>query len=134
MTLQEALAQQPQWVQYWTIWLGMGGFIAPLGLLFWRPTRLAGLAAVVAGILVAVGTQMLFDRMGYVKLIGLPHIIVWTPFAIYLIRLLRDDLPQAARWLIYVVLGTIVISLAFDYADVLRYLLGDHAPRAARAT
>jgi hypothetical protein len=37
----------------------------------------------------------LYDRMGYVKLLGLPHIVVWTPLAIYLVVLLRrDDLPM----------------------------------------
>jgi hypothetical protein len=130
MTMQDALAQQPTWVQVWATWLIVGGFIAPLGLLFWRQTRLAGIAALVAGIAAAIGTQMLFDRLGYVKLLGLGHIVVWTPLLIYLIYLLRQDLPTFARWLIYVTAATILISLAFDYTDVLRYLLGDHAVRA----
>jgi hypothetical protein len=103
MTLQDAPAQQPDWVQLWTTWLLIGGFVSPVGLLIWRSTRIAGIAAIAAAIAGAVGTQMIFDRLGYVKLLGLPHIVVWTPLLIYLIALLRQDMPRYARWLVYVV-------------------------------
>ncbi len=78
-------------------------------------------------------TQVLRDRLGHVKLPGLPHIIVRTPLGIYLFTRLRTNLPRPAGWLIDVVPGTIVISRAFDDTDVLRYLLGDQAPRAVPA-
>jgi integral membrane sensor domain MASE1 len=69
--------------------------------------------------------------MGYVKLLGLPHIFVWTPLAIYFVTLLRrPDVPVWPRRVIVVALGTILISLAFDYTDVARYLLGERTPLA----
>ena len=44
MTLQDALATQPAWVQVWVMWLFIGAFVLPLGLLIWRRTRIAGIA------------------------------------------------------------------------------------------
>ncbi len=131
MTLQEAIVQQPMWVQWWLYWLVAGTLIAPLGLLIWRQARIAGIATILASLVGGFGVQLLFDRMGYVKLLGLPHIVLWTPLAIYLILLLRRALPTYARWLVWLILATILISLAFDYTDALRYLLGNRAPHAA---
>jgi hypothetical protein len=94
MTLEEAVAQQPGWVGYWLYWLLFGAFILPFALLFWRQSRIAGAAAVAAAVVAGFGVGWLCDRMGYVKLLGLPHIVVWTPLAIYLVVLLRrGDLP-----------------------------------------
>jgi len=129
MTLQEAIAQQPAWIGYWLKWLVFGAFILPLTLLIWRQTRLAAVAAIVAGVAGAFATGWLYDQMGYVKLLGLPHIVVWTPLAVYLFMLLkRPDVPAWPKRIVVVVLATILISLAFDYADVARYQLGERAP------
>lgn len=129
MTLQDAIALQPGWLQYWLVWLMIGSIALPVALLFWRTTRIAGVAALLTGIAGELGIFWLFDRMGYVKLLGLPHIILWTPLAIYLVLLLRrDDLPTWPRWITMAVLATVVISLAFDYLDALRYLMGERTP------
>jgi hypothetical protein len=129
MNLQDVIALQPSWLQYWLIWLTMGSLALPVVLLFWRKTRIAGLAAIVTGVAGEFGIFWLFDRLGYVKLLGLPHIIMWTPLAIYLGLLLRRaDIPKWPRWITMIVLATLVISLAFDYADTLRYLMGERTP------
>lgn len=129
MTLQDAIALQPGWLQYWLVWLMIGSIALPVALLFWRTTRIAGVAALLTGIAGELGIFWLFDRMGYVKLLGLPHIILWTPLAIYLVLLLRrDELPTWPRWITMAVLATVVISLAFDYLDALRYLMGERTP------
>ena len=131
MTLQDAVALQPPWLTWWLTWLTFGAFILPLALLIWRETRIAGLASIVAGVLAAVATSWLYDRFGYVKLLGLPHIVVWTPLVVYMVGVLRKPaLPRYARWVLLVVVGTILISLAFDYTDLLRYALGNRAPLA----
>jgi uncharacterized membrane protein YeaQ/YmgE (transglycosylase-associated protein family) len=134
MTLQEAIAQQPAWIGYWLNWLLFASFILPLALLIWRQSRIAAIAAIVAGVAGAFGTGWLYDKMGYVKLLGLPHIVVWTPLAIYLVRQIRRaDMPKWPRWIIGVVLASILISLAFDYTDALRYLLGERMALAKPA-
>ena len=134
MTLQEAIAQQPPWVGLWLKWLFFGVFTLPIALLIWRQSRIAGIATVLSSVAAAISVGWLFDRLGYVKLLGLPHIVLWTPLVIYLVALLRrKDMPNWPRWIIIVVLGTILISLAFDYTDVMRYLLGERAPLAGPA-
>ena len=126
MTLEEALAQQPAWLGIWLNIMMLGAFVAPLALFIWKQTRLVAFAAVVAGVLSAVGVSWMFDQLGYVRLLGLPHVILWTPLAIYLIAKIRaEDMPAWPRRIMMVVLATILISLAFDYTDVIRYFLGD---------
>lgn len=134
MTIEEAIAQQPEWVGLWLKWLFFGVFILPLALLIWRQSRIAGIATVLSSVVAAVGVGWLFDQLGYVKLLGLPHIVLWTPLVIYLIwQLRRADMPKWPRWIMAVVVITILTSLAFDYADVVRYLLGETQPFASPA-
>ena len=125
MTLEDAIAQQPMWISVWLNWMLVGAFILPLTLFIWRQTRLLAALTLITGVLSAVSVSYLYDTMGYVKLLGLPHIILWTPLAIFMIHKLRGDLPKYARWIILIVLATILISLAFDYTDVIRYFLGN---------
>jgi hypothetical protein len=128
MTLDEAIAQGPAWLKLWLNWLVFAAFILPAALLIWRQTRRVGIAAIAAGMIGAGLVMLMYERFGYVKLLGLPHIIVWTPLVIYIGVLLRGELPKIARGIMIVILATIVISLAFDYTDVLRYILGERTP------
>ena len=129
MTFAQAIAQQPLWVQYWMNWLLFAAFILPLALLIWRQSRIAGIATIVASMAAAGGIMWLYGKMGYVKLLGLPHIVLWTPLAIYLVmQIRRTDMPPWPQRIILVALATILISLVFDYVDVLRYVLGERQP------
>ena len=129
MSFQEALGHQSLCVRLWLDWLVFGSLALPLALLIWRQSRLPAVAAVVAGMAGAFGVGWLYGQMGYVKLLGLPHIIFWTPLAIYLfMQLRRVDLPLWPRRIMIVVLATVVISLAFDYADSIRYFFGERTP------
>ena len=129
MTLNEAMAAHgPDWLGIWMPVLFGGAFILPLTLLIWKPTRLAAIVTVLASFLGALTTNMLYSKMGYVKLLGLPHIIFWTPIVIYLFTLLRKPaVGKIPTGIITVVSVVILISLAFDYTDVIKYLLGDRA-------
>ncbi len=126
MTFQDAVAHQPLWVRLWLVWLLFGAGALPLALFIWKQSRKVALAALIANIPAGLGTAWIYQLMGYVKLLGLAHIIFWTPLAVYLyMQLKRSDLPNWPRWIIILVLATIAISLAFDYSDALRYLLGE---------
>ena len=126
MTFQEAISHQPQWVQLWLNWLLFAAVALPLTLFIWKQTRITAAIALVANIGGGLGTGWLYSQMGYVKMLGLPHIIFWTPLAIYFFLTLRSrNLSSWPRWIMTVVLVTIVISLAFDYTDLLRYALGN---------
>ena len=126
MTFNEAVALQPAWVQIWLNILLFGVFLLPLSFLFWRQSRLAGIVTLAAAALGAGGVFWLYAQLGYVRLLGLPHILLWTPAAIYLwSQIRRADMPAWPRRLISISLVVIVISLAFDVADVGRWLLGE---------
>ena len=100
----------------------------------WRQSRIAGLLGILAGVAAGFAVQWLYDQLGYVKLLGLPHILLWTPYALYLVaQIRRPDMPVWPRRIMMVVLATILISLAFDYVDVARYLLGERTPFPALA-
>ncbi len=126
MSFAEAMALQPTWVQIWLNVLLVGAFILPLSFLIWRASRMAGVLTLAASLLSGVSINWMYGQMGYVKLLGLPHIVFWTPLAIYLWRQIRHpDMPVWPRRLMSVTLVVIAISLAFDYVDVARWLLGE---------
>ncbi|NVK12997.1 MAG: hypothetical protein HWE35_02350 [Rhodobacteraceae bacterium] len=126
MTLDEAIATQPLWVQIWVNILFLGAFVLPLALLFWQPGRLAGLVTVAASVLAGVGVYWLYGKLGYVRLLGLPHVILWTPLVFWLWRQrMRVDMPVWPQRIILLVCAVIAVSLMFDYVDVARYLLGE---------
>ena len=135
MTFQDAFAHQPLWVRLWLDWLLFVVIALPFALLVWKQSRIVVLAAIIADIPAGLGTAWIYQHMGYVKLLGLAHIFFWTPLAVYLyMQLKRSDLPQWPRWIIMVVLATLVISLAFDYTDALRYILGERTATFSPAT
>lgn len=134
MSFAEAIALSPQWVQLWLNWMLFAVFILPFALFIWKPSRKIALISLIASGLAGAGIQLMFAQMGYVRLLGLPHLIFWTPLAVYLFGQVRQkDLPQLARGIIWVMLATIAVSLAFDAADTLRWLLGERGPMVGRA-
>lgn len=129
MTFFDAVALQPGWVRIWVVYLTI--VIVPTGfiLLLNRRTRPDGLAIIAANAAVIVTVGWMFDRMGYVRLFGLPHLVFWGPLIVFLWRRLRQDPPAAPyRQLLYVFILSVAASLAFDTADVIRYALGERAP------
>ncbi len=123
------VAQQPQWLQIWLNILGFGAFILPVTLLIWRQTRLVSVITLIGSLLGAAGVLVIFSQLGYVRLMGLGHVVFWTPLAIYLWRQqMRPEIPVLPTWIIRIILLVIAISLIFDYVDVVRYLLGERTP------
>ena len=113
----------------WSGWMFGLSVIAPVVLLLfpgeWRD-RIVVAAACVA---VIVLMPLWHAQVGYVRLVALPHIVVWTPLAIYLYRRRKHfAAPWPVRWTVAALMATIVVSLGFDYADLLRWLLGERAP------
>ena len=129
MTLEEAMALQPQWVVIWVYVLVAGAFVAPVVLLIWKASRKAGIITLIASLLAGYGVHMMFDAMGYVKLLGLPHLILWVPIVVFLMaQQARGDMPNWPRRIIWFIIAIICISLAFDFIDVVRWVLGERAP------
>jgi hypothetical protein len=129
MSFEDAIAQQPQWVQIWVMVMTVVVIGAFLILLFSKATRRDSLAILIAMVPIMLMMQWLYDTLGYTRLLGLAHVIFWTPLAVYLWWRLSDLRINAPfRQVIWVLLATIIVSLAFDYVDVARYLLGERAP------
>lgn len=127
MSLNEAMAEfGPSWLQIWMPLLLLGAFISPLSLLIWSQTRIIGAISFAASLIAALAIDYMYKQIGFVKLLGLPHIIMWTPLIVYLvIRLRSTDFavwPTRIMKFMVVIIG---ISLVFDYVDVIRYFLGN---------
>ncbi len=129
MTFEEAIATQPEWIFWWLNALFLGAYVLPVSLLIWRATRITGAITVAASFASGYALNLMFNAMGLVRLLGLPHILIWTPLVIYLIaQLRRPDIPKLPRWIMIIVIGFLLVSLAFDYADLMRYILGERTP------
>lgn len=133
MTLNEHIANGPAWVYAWVIWMGIINMAAVLFLIRLKDKKLRFghvEAVAILGVLIPMAAFMdwLFAQVGYVRLLGLPHILFWTPLAVYLWTRLNRH-PRNSIFGIYlrVIFATIGISLVIDYIDVARYLIGDGA-------
>ena len=124
MTLNEHMLTSPTWVIVWVgVMLAVMAAAIPFALKDWR-ARFAILAMLGNMILM----NALFARFGYTRILGLAHVIFWTPLLAYLWKT-RNAHPTriwTGRW-VKLAIAVIFISLLFDYSDVARYLLGDKA-------
>ena len=135
MNFFDAVAQQPQWVRIWLDWLVFGLLVLPFALFFWPQSRKSAMAILLSHIPTVIAVAWLFGRLGYVKFLGFPHILFWTPVAVYLVsQLRRGKLPPWPRRITIVILATFIGTLAFDYTDSVRYVLGERTPTAAPST
>jgi len=113
----------PQWV---LLWVNFMGLVIMLAIPF-AFVRVEARWTIVVMALNVVFMMWLYSRFGYQRILGLPHVLLWTPLAIYLWRR-RDQWrvrqTLSGKWI--VALFTImVVSLVMDYADVARYLMGE---------
>lgn len=116
----------PAWVALWVNFMGAVFALAVPFAFFRLEARVAILV-----IALTVPTMIfVFGQIGYVRLLGLVHVILWTPFLIFLLSRRKDWNVRetlAGKWILLLTL-TITVSLAFDYADVVRYIAGERAP------
>ena len=118
------LASGPQTV--WLYWMSFVIIVTPLVLVFSKATRLDAVIVLLTHIAMLVGMSWVYDQMGYVRLLGIVHVILWTPLFIYLFfRAKNGEMPLLCRSVIWMTVATLAISLVFDYTDVARYLLGE---------
>ena len=129
-TLGEAIATEPMWLQ---AWLNVLGVVQLAGLLFvvgrvdgrWR-VRLEPIAVLASLVAAAALMGWLYGQVGYVRLLGLAHLVCWTPVYWWFVRR-RGVVGTGSlfgKW-INAYLAIVGISLVIDLVDVMRYLLGD---------
>ena len=89
-------------------------------------TRLDAVIVFLTNLAMFAGMSWVYDQMGYVRLLGIVHVILWTPLFIYLfVRARSGAMPLPCRLVMWMFAATLAVSLVFDYTDVVRYLLGE---------
>jgi len=108
----------------WVLWLMVVNSVAFLYLT--RPQARIIAVVWVGNVITMMSMYWIF---GYVRLLGLSHVLWWTPLFIWLVPQLIRQRPAGAfgLWLIALTVSDLA-SLAIDYVDVIRYLLGERAP------
>ena len=117
----DGILRQPTWLLIWVGWLII---VNTACLFFLKRTEARWVLA--AWIANGLFMTTLCELNGYNRLLGLSHIVFWTPLVIYLFKRREKfaNFGLCARWLWAVIL-TNILSLVIDYLDVIRYLLGE---------
>ena len=123
-------ATQPSWLLAYLMVLvaanlGAMFFIAKKTPQGWRP-RYEALAIVAAFLLAGEFMEYLYQQYGYVRLLGLAHIVFWTPVYAWIFTHRKDyaAYPYFSKFVpFYLVMAG--ISLTIDVIDLLRYALGE---------
>ncbi|MEM7300485.1 MAG: hypothetical protein AAF468_05325 [Pseudomonadota bacterium] len=129
MTFNEAAALLPQWVQIWMILLGVIPLAAVISFLLKKVTWKDAAWTVVLFIAGGLAVQYLYSQMGMVRLLGAGHLPFWIPLVVYLWRRAQSGLvPKLQTIMMWVLIATLVVAMAFDVYDVVRWLSGERAP------
>ncbi|MHA7836583.1 MAG: hypothetical protein ACX98W_03890 [bacterium] len=129
-TLAEAMATEPLWLRAWIqvlIAVNMAAVLFIVGRsegrwrIRWEPIAILG---AFFGAVLAMGA--LYDAVGYVRLLGLAHLVFWGPVWAWILWH-RAQYPLRSAFGIYLHVYLVIagISLLIDALDVVRYLLGD---------
>jgi hypothetical protein len=131
-TLSDAMATEPAWLRSW-IMLLVATHLAAIAFVVERRAGRFGLRREPVAILVsffaaAVFMNWLYAEVGYVRLLGLAHLVFWGPVWTWL-WMRRRAFGTSSFFGRYVHAYLVVagVSLAIDAIDVARYLLGDGA-------
>ena len=76
----------------------------------------------------AAGAAMgwLYQQLGYVRLLGLPHLVFWLPvYAWLVVKFRRNEFTPPFKHYLLLYFLVAGISLVLDFVDVFRYLLGE---------
>lgn len=129
-TLGEAILTEPLWLQAWIVILSSAVLGSVLFLIRrdhagWHLRREC-FAILVSAVAAALIMDWLYAEYGYVRLLGLGHLIAWTPAYVF-VWLRRRRIGYHTWFGRYIHFYLIIagLSLCIDAIDVLRYVLGD---------
>ena len=129
-TLGDAIASEPLWLQSWVGLLILSHLLAIIFVVGreehgWR-VRPVPILIIFSFFGAAVVMNWLYANFGYVRLLGLAHLLVWTPVYAWVLYQ-RKQIGAASLYgkYIHVYLLIAGVSLIIDAVDVIRYLIGD---------
>ncbi len=126
------VALLPNWVQAWMNILGPVVIGAGIILLFNKETRLTGFLTLLSTMFSVVVMLGIHGQLGMVKLLGLGHVLFWTPMVVLIWRKLKTiSSPIFFKIILWILVVTIVAALVFDYFDVVSWIFGNRAPVVA---
>ncbi len=127
LTLMNAIIRMPFPWNLWVLYLG----VVNLGGAFWFIHRPAGVAAIMAMALAFAVMAAIHAKRGFVRLLGLGHIIAWIPLSVYFVLLLATgEGEDSYRWWLVLIVLSNTVSLVIDIVDVARYARGERLPIA----
>jgi hypothetical protein len=129
-TLADAIATEPLWLRSWLFLLLTVNLAALLFVVGregdrWR-VRWEAIAILASFLAAGVFMGWLYDRVGYVRLLGLAHLLFWGPVWAWIF--VRRPAIGTGSWFgkyVHAYLVVAGISLAIDAVDVVRHLMGD---------
>lgn len=120
--LMEGINSMPLYWKAWVYWMML---LNTASVVFcWKHVE----ARFVLGAWIPNGIFMtlLAEQVDYTRILGLSHVIFWTPLVIYLLmRRTKFDWATGYGLWLYILILTNSASLAIDYVDVIRYIAGD---------
>ncbi len=110
----------------WNLWVGLLILVnIGCGLFFIRTAEgQLALICMMAAFLIMWG---IYVKKGFVRLLGLGHLIAWTPQVVWYAQVVGETAGWFKYWLISAI-AVNGLSLAIDFVDVIRYSLGDKQP------
>ena len=128
--LNAAIAMQPAWLQAWVMVLVIVNLAAAVFLVARRDgkfsVRVEALAILVSFFAAGAAMGWLYQQLGYVRLLGLPHLVFWLPvYAWLVVKFRRNEFTPPFKHYLLLYFLVAGISLVLDFVDVFRYLLGE---------
>jgi len=112
----------------WNLWVGLLAMVNMVGGLVYIRT-MEGQLALACLILAFLIMWGIYAKKGFVRLLGLGHLIAWPPLMIWYAKVLaQGNVEGAFKYWLMAVLVVNGISLVIDLVDVVRYSLGDKQP------
>ncbi len=119
---------QPVAIQLWLVWMTFAAFVGPGLLLRYVSARREGTVILASNSVLGILGVFWYSQVGYTRILGLPHILFWIPLLTYLYPRRKNlTSPSPVYGITTLLVLTIVVSLAFDFTDVIRYMLGERA-------
>ena len=131
-SLNDAIATEPLWLQAWILVLVVVHLAALLFVVGRRQgrwlVRFEPIAIVASFAAAGLFMGWLYEQVGYVRLLGLAHLVCWGPAWVWVLSR-RRTIGTGTLFGKYVHLYLVIAgaSLLIDGIDVVRYIAGDGA-------